>query len=275
MHEKLKLRYDGYHFSEKSPEIYNPFSLLNAFGDKKLENYWFSTGTPTFLIQQMKHFGTDITSLDSLEVPVESFDVPTEAMESALPLLYQSGYLTIKGYDRDMLSYTLGIPNQEVRIGFTKGLLPTYAGLDTGSVQLGFAAKFWKALRNNDLEQALREMQAYLAGIPYVEGFKKKLAEAATVEGFYEYTFYLIFSMLNVYVRTQVKCSTGRTDIVVFIPDAIYVLELKVNGTAQEALEQIDQKGYARPYATDNRRVVKVGIHFDINTRTIDDWVIA
>lgn len=275
MHAKLKLRYDGYHFSEKSPEIYNPFSLLNAFRDKKLDNYWFATGTPSFLIRQMMHFGTDITSLDSLKVPAESFDVPTEAMESALPLLYQSGYLTIKGYDREMLSYTLGIPNQEVRIGFTKGLLPTYTGLDTGSVQLGFAAKFWKALRNNDLEQALREMQAYLAGIPYVEGFKKKLAEAATVEGFYEYTFYLIFSMLNVYVRTQVKCSTGRTDIVVFIPDAIYVLELKVNGTAQEALEQIDQKGYARPYATDNRRVVKVGIHFDINTRTIDDWVIA
>lgn len=153
--------------------------------------------------------------------------------------------------------------------------IPTYIGLDSGNVQAGFAIKFWRALKKNDIEHALREMQAYLAGIPYVEGFKKKLTEAATAEGFYEYIFYLVFSMLNVYVRTQVKCSAGRTDMVIFMTDTIYVLELKINDTAQKALEQIDQKGYARSYVTDNRRVVKVGIHFDINTRTIDDWVIA
>lgn len=153
----------------------------------------------------MQHFHTDITSLDSLDVPESAFDQPTENMKDALPLLYQSGYLTIKDYDPDTEAYELSIPNQEVRVGYIYGLLPTYTGLNSGDVQIGFAAKFWKALRQNDIDLAMEHMQSYLAGIPYVEGFKQKLAEATTKEGFYEYTFYLIFSMLNVYVRTQVK----------------------------------------------------------------------
>ena len=274
MHEKLKLQYDGYHFSEKSDEVYNPFSLLSAFDDKRISNYWFSTGTPSFLIRQMQHFGTDITAMDDIEAPSTAFDVPTEAMTTALPLLYQAGYLTIKSYDREAQMYTLSIPNQEVRTGFTQGLLPTYTGLQGGDVQAGFALKFWRALKKKDLDLALHEMQAYLAGIPYVEGFKKKLQEAATAEGFYEYTLYLIFSMLNVYVRTQVKCAKGRTDMVVHMPDVTYVLELKTNGTAQEALEQINERGYAQPYQTDGHHVVKVGCKFNIDTRTIDDWII-
>lgn len=274
MFQKIKERYDGYHFSELSEDIYNPFSLLNAFGDMKLDNFWFASGTPTFLIQQMKHFKTDITSLDCLELPSDAFDVPTEAMTTALPLLYQSGYLTIKGYDRDMLTYRLSIPNQEVRIGFTKGLLPIMTGLEVGNVQVGFAGKFWKALRQKDVELAMRELQSYMASIPYVEGFKQKLAEAANAEGFYEYTLYLIFSMLNVYVRTQVKCAGGRVDMVVWMPDTVYVFELKVTGTAQEALEQIDSKDYALPYQTDGRRVVKVGVKFKADTRIPEEWVI-
>lgn len=274
MFQKIKERYDGYHFSEQSEDIYNPFSLLNAFGDMKLDNFWFASGTPTFLIQQMKHFKTDITSLDCLELPSDSFDVPTEAMTTALPLLYQSGYLTIKGYDRETLMYTLSIPNQEVRIGYTKGLLPLYSGLEVGNVQAGFAVKFWRALKQNDVESAMRELQSYMAAIPYVEGFKQKLAEAASAEGFYEYTLYLIFSMLNVYVRTQVKCAGGRVDMVVWMPDTVYVFELKVNGTAQEALEQIGSKDYALPYQTDGRRVVKVGVKFKADTRIPEGWVI-
>jgi len=189
-------------------------------------------------------------------------------------LLYQSGYLTIKGYDRNADVYALAIPNQEVRVGFTKGLLPTYAGIDISRTQVGFALKFWRALQKHDLDLALQEMQAYLAGIPYVEGFKKKLEEAATKEGFYEYTLYLIFSMLNVYVRTQVKVAGGRTDMVVYMPDTTYILELKVNGTAQEALEQIKQKHYDLPYHTEGNSIVMAGIRFNADTRTIDDWVI-
>ena len=176
-------------------------------------------------------------------------------MQNALPLLYQSGYLTIKDYDKELEAYTLSIPNQEVRIGYVKGLLPIYTGLDEADVQMGFAGKFWKALKQGDIDLAMREMQAYMAGIPYVEGFKQKLADAATAEGFYEYTMYLIFSMLNVYVRTQVKCAGGRTDMVVWMPDTTYVFELKLNDTAQHALEQIDSKGYAFPYQTEGRKV--------------------
>ena len=196
-------------------------------------------------------------------------------MTSALPLLYQSGYLTIKDYERETETYTLAIPNQEVQVGYTEGLLPTYLGLQTDDVRMGFALKFWRALRKDDLELALQEMQAFLAGQPYVEGFKKKLEEMANVEGFYEYTFYLIFSMLNVYARTQVKCHGGRIDMVVLMPAVTYVFELKMHETAQKALEQIDTKGYFLPYVTEGRRVVKCGLHFDLDSRTLDEWVIG
>ena len=274
MYEKIKFKYDGYHFAGISPSVFNPFSLINAFGDEELNNYWFASGTPTFLIKQLKHFHTDITSLDKLEVPSSAFDQPTENMQDALPLLYQSGYLTIKGYDRYTQAYTLSIPNQEVRVGYVNGLLPTYTGLNSATVQMGFAAKFWLALRKGDMNLAMQHMQTYLAGIPYVEGFKKKLAEATTKEGFYEYTFYLIFSMLNVYVRTQVKVANGRTDMIILMPDTIYVMELKVDDSAQKALDQINAKGYATPYLTDGRKVVKVGVRFNTEKHTVDEWVI-
>ena len=274
MHQKLKQKYDGYHFTKASEEVYNPFSLMKAFQQREVANYWFESGTPTFLIRQMLHFNTDITALDNMEVPVTAFDQPTENMHNALPLLYQSGYLTIKDYDREAEIYTLAFPNQEVRIGYVNGLVPVYTGLNNYEVQAGFALKFWRALKQGDVDLAMREMQAYLAGIPYVEGFKQKLAEAATAEGFYEYTMYLIFSMLNFYVRTQVKCAGGRTDMVVWMPGTVYVFELKVNGTAHEALAQINSRGYAIPYQCADQHVVKVGVQFDAATRVPVDWVI-
>ncbi len=275
MRQKLKLQYDGYRFSEAPVEIYNPYSLMKAFQQSKVSNYWFESGTPTFLIHQLKHFHTDIMSLDHLEVPSTAFDQPTEAMTNALPLLYQSGYLTIKGYDRETEAYTLALPNQEVRVGYVRGLLPTYIGLDDANVQMGFAMKFWRALKNGDIHQAMREMQSYLAGIPYVEGFKLKLKDVTNSEGFYKYTMYLIFSMLNVYAKTQIKCAGGRVDMVVWMPDAIYVFELKVGESAQAALRQIDEKGYAIPYQTDGRRIVKIGISMNAETRTVKEWMIC
>jgi len=274
MYAKIKLQYDGYHFAGGAEAVFNPFSLLNALDDKMLSNYWFASGTPTFLIRQMQHFHTNITALDTLEVPASAFDQPTENMQDALPLLYQSGYLTIKDYDPDIQSYHLAIPNQEVRVGYVNGLLPTYTGLNSADVQMGFAAKFWLALKKDDIDLAMQHMQSYLAGIPYVEGFKEKLAEAKTREGFYEYTFYLVFSMLNVYVRTQVKVAGGRTDMVIFMPDTIYVMELKVGDTARHALEQIEARGYAKPYLSDGRKVVKIGVRFDADKHTVDEWVV-
>ena len=274
MYAKIKLQYDGYHFAGGAEAVFNPFSLLNALDDKMLSNYWFASGTPTFLIRQMQHFHTNITALDTLEVPASAFDQPTENMQDALPLLYQSGYLTIKNYDPDIQSYHLAIPNQEVRVGYVNGLLPTYTGLNSADVQMGFAAKFWLALKKDDIDLAMQHMQSYLAGIPYVEGFKEKLAEAKTKEGFYEYTFYLVFSMLNVYVRTQVKVAGGRTDMVIFMPDTIYVMELKVGDTARHALEQIEARGYAKPYLSDGRKVVKIEVRFDADKHTVDEWVV-
>ena len=288
---KIKNMYDGYHFAAVSEDIYNPFSLLNAFDDGELTKSWFASGTPTYLIHQMQHFRTDIASLERMEEPAESFDVPTEAMTTALPLLYQSGYLTIKGYDRESEMYTLAIPNQEVRLGYTRGLLPTYIGLESGNVQKGFALKFWRALKKDDVELAMQEMKAYLASVsltpdpsPKGEGSsyihsdnqtKSLSTPLAPWRGVGGEALYLIFSMLNVYVRTQVKCAGGRTDMVVWMPDTTYVFELKTNATAQEALEQIDTKGYAIPYQTEDRRVVKIGVRFDVNTRTPEEWVVC
>jgi hypothetical protein len=274
MHQKLKSRYDGYHFTKELTGVYNPFSLLKAFQQRELNNYWFESGTPTFLIRQLQFFKTDITSMESLEVFSSDFDQPTENMKDALPLLYQSGYLTIKNYDADSQLYTLSIPNQEVRIGFVEGLLPIYTGLESRNVKAGFALKFWRSLKQCDVDLAMRELQAYMAGIPYIEGFKKKLEDIATAEGFYKYTMYLILSMLNFYVRTQVKCAGGRIDMVVWMPDVTYVFELKTEGTAQNALEQINHKDYAIPYLTDGHKVVKVGVKFNPKTRVPEEWAI-
>ena len=274
MHAKLKQQYDGYRFAKMSPDVYNPFSLLKCFNQRDIANYWFDSGTPTFLIHQMQQFRTDITTFDHIEASTSDFDLPTEAMTDALPLLYQSGYLTIKDYDRESNYYTLAIPNNEVRTGLTAGLIPAYTGLERRETN-GFAVKFWRALKKNDIHAAMQEMKAFLAGIPYVEGFKEKLKEVKNYEGFYEYTFWLIFNMLNIYARTQVKCAGGRIDFVVWMPDTTYVFELKVNGTAQEALDQINSKGYFLPYETEGRALVKVGVQFDRETMTVGEYLVG
>ncbi len=272
--ERLRFKYDGYLFSDGGTKVYNPYSLMLAFVNKSLGNYWFESGTPTFLFQQMQLHHTDITLLDSVEASEYDFYSPTEAMDTALPLLYQTGYLTIKSYDKESFIYTLGVPNQEVRVGLAEGLLPVYVGLRRDNVQTGFALKFWQALRKNDLNLALREMQAFFAGLPYVDGFKKKLENVSNLEGFYEWSMMLIFNMLNIYVQTEVRCAGGRADLVVKMPDVIYVIELKVNGTAQQAIDQIEKNGYANPYLTDGRKVVKVGVKFSTETKTIEEWII-
>ena len=275
MHLKLKEQYDGYRFAKESPDIYNPFSLMKCFQQRDVANYWFESGTPSFLIRQMRHFRTNITEMDKIEVSASAFDRPTEAMTNALPLLYQSGYLTIKDYDKFGQVYTLSIPNNEVRVGFAEGLLPIYTGMEGSDVQVGFALRFWRKLYAKDIDGAMQELKAFLAGIPYVEGFQQKLSEVKNYEGFYEYTFWLIFNMLNIYARTQVKCAGGRIDFVVWMPDTTYVFELKVKGTAQEALEQIGSKGYALPYKTEGRDVVKVGVAFDRDTMTVGDYLVG
>ena len=274
MRLRLKEQYDGYRFADVSPDIYNPFSLMKCFQQRKISNYWFESGTPSFLIRQMQVFHTDISAMDKIEADVSAFDRPTEAMEDAIPLLYQSGYLTIKDYDKLSGAFILAIPNKEVRVGLVEGLIPTYLGIKRNDTA-GFALRFWRKLYAKDIDGAMQELKAFLAGIPYVEGFQKKLAEVKNYEGFYEYTFWLIFNMLNLYAGTQVKCAGGRIDFVVKMPDTTYVFELKVNGSAQEAMEQINSQGYALPYETEGRNVVKVGVQFDRDAMTVGGYIVA
>ncbi len=273
MRRRLKEQYDGYHFSGKSADIYNPFSVLKAFAQKEIKDYWFESGTPTYLINQMRHFHMDILSLDNVSATAADFDQPTEGMTNALPLLYQSGYLTIKNYNRALGQYTLSIPNNEVRVGLTANLLPLYTYPNTYRSS-SFAMQFHEAIYYENLEKAMVALRAYLAGIPYPEGGKEILENMEKCEYYYETIFYLIFSFMNRHIQTQVKTCRGRADMVMYTAKTIYVFELKMNKPAQEALDQIDEKGYMVPYTADGRKLVKCGISFSTKTRTIEEWII-
>ena len=265
---ELKRRYDGYHFSQRSPGVYNPFSLLSAMDSHELGNYWFATGTPRFLISQIQKFHTDITQIDGSITLATEFDAPTEDMHSILPLFYQSGYLTIKDYDRRSMRYTLGFPNEEVKVGLTQMLIPYYVWTDTNKTN-NACWDISDALMSDDIDKALTAAQAYFASIPYQEG---TLKDAPTTEGHFTAMLYVMFSFLNLYVYSQVRVAKGRMDILVKTEHTIYVMELKLDGTVEEALRQIDDRGYAIPWQADQRRVVKVGINFSTKERTIDSW---
>ena len=262
----LKQQYDGYHFSENSEDIYNPFSLFNAFAQKKYANFWFSTGTPTFLINILQQSNFDIRELDGTTATAEQFDAPTSVITDPLPVLYQSGYLTIKGYDSEFQLYTLAYPNKEVRKGFIESLMPAYVHLPARENTF-YVVSFIKDLRAGKLVECLERIRAFFASIPNDLENKQ--------EKHYQTIFYLLFRLMGQYVDVEVKSAIGRADVVVKLHDAIYVFEFKVDGTPEEALEQINSKGYAIPYQPDHRSVVKIGVNFDSTTRTIGDWVIA
>ena len=270
----LKQQYDGYHFCEGSPDIFNPYSLMNVFVSKRLQYYWFSSGTPTFLFEEMKRYNTNLLELEQLQVSSTQFDVPTEGMTSALPLLYQSGYLTIKGYDPFRDVYTLDFPNAEVKVGFMDNFLSQMMGIQNSNTR-GFAGNFYANLYNHDIEAAMKAMQAFFASIPYLEFGEKELDDITKYEAYYEVLTYVVFSIFNCRTFTQVKVARGKTDVVVFMRDAVYVMELKMHGTAQEALAQIDSKNYAIPYQAEGKPVVKIGIAFSQETKTVSDWIIA
>ncbi len=271
MEQELKDNYDGYHFSKNSPDMFNPFSLMRCFAAGYIDNYWFASGTSTYLINQMQKFKTDVTELDNVFAFSSSFDRPTEKMSDALPLLYQSGYLTIKGYDTLSKGYYLGIPNKEVRAGLMENLLPIYTDLSDG-ISLGFAARFYQSLLQFDIDKAMTLMKSYFASIPYPEGGKDVLANMQKNEYYYETLFYVVLSMMNIAVLTQVKSCRGRADAVMSSPIAIFVFEIKINRPAMEALNQIDDKGYMVPFEADGRKLVKIGISFSTETRTVEEW---
>ena len=265
---QLKYNYDGYHFCHESEDIYNPFSLIKALDAQDFGSYWFDTGTPTYLIERLKESPIDETTLDSMPmIPESDFDVSPEISDNSLPMLYQTGYLTIKDYDKALHLYTLGYPNKEVKIGFTQGLLAQYKNRNiTGS---GFVAQFFVAMYNNDIEKALALMQSYLAGIPYDLENKS--------EKHFQTIIYLVFSLLGYYTQAEVKSAVGRADAVCRTKDSVYVFEFKVDGSAEEALRQIDEKGYLIPYRFEGetKRLVKVGVNISTATRTVESWKIV
>ena len=261
----LKKQYDGYHFSKSCVDVYNPFSLINAFAQKSYENYWFSTGTPTFLIELLQQMNFDIRLLDRMDAKPEDFDKATDCLTDPIPVLYQSGYLTIKGYDPDFQLYTLAYPNKEVRKGFIESLMPAYVHLPARENTF-YVVSFIKDLRIGHLEECLERLKSFFASIPNKLNNKE--------EKHYQTIFYLFFRLMGQYIDVEVDTAIGRADAVVKLQDTIYVFEFKVDGTPEEALAQINSKGYAIPYQADHRKIVKVGVNFDSATRTIGEWKI-
>ena len=262
----LKKQYDGYHFSKNCEDIYNPFSLFNALNAKDYKNFWFSTGTPTFLIELLQEADFNVRNLEGIEATDEEFDAPTEQIQSPIPVLYQSGYLTIKGYDPDFQIYTLAYPNKEVRKGFIENLLPTYVHRARENNTF-YVVSFIRDLRKGDIESCLERTRSFFASIPH--DLENK------TEKHYQTIFYLLFRLMGQYVDVEVQSAIGRADVVLKLSDAIYVFEFKFDGTPEEALAQIESKNYAIPFQSDGRRIVKIGVNFDSATRTIGEWKIV
>ena len=262
---KLKENYDGYHFTYPSPDIYNPFSLLNAFADGKFGSYWFGSGTPTYLIKMLEKFGVEPSEIGNNHAEVSAFDAPTETMTDIIPLLYQSGYITIKDYDESIDLYTLDIPNKEVRLGLMKSLLPNYVASKTRETNT-MVAYLSRDIRNDDMDSALRRLQTFLSTIPYCDNTR--------YEGHYQQMFYIIFSLLGSFVDVEVRTPRGRVDVVLRTKTTLYVMELKLDRTAGEAMEQINLKNYPERFALCGLPVVKVAINFDSERCTIGDWII-
>ena len=266
MASKLTEYYDGYHFSKCSKDVFNPFSLINAFNDKSLEYYWFKSATPTFLFEQMQHYGTDFSLLEGKKVGIEDFDVSPESATSALPLLYQSGYLTIKDYDAEYEEFTLGFPNKEVRVGFSKSFLPTIANINGEEINQRMV-RITKSFNNCDVDSAMQEIKSLVAEIPY--HYKN------TTEPNFQTIMFLILTLVGQRVRVEVATAEGRSDAVVETSNYIYIIEYKVNQSPDVALQQIEDRGYATPYLSDPRKLVRVGMSFSSKLRGLESWKVV
>ena len=262
---KLKENYDGYHFTYPSPDIYNPFSLLTAMEKGKIGSYWFGSGTPTYLIKMLDKFGVKPSEIGRKQLKSSAFDAPTETMTDAVPLLYQSGYITIKDYNKMLDLYTLDIPNKEVRLGLMESLLPHYVDNKTPEATTMVAYLFYD-IQNGDMDAALHRLQEFLSTIPYCDNTK--------FEGHYQQVFYIIFSLLGYYVDVEVRTPRGRLYIVLRTRTTLYLMELKLNKSAGEAMEQIDLKNYPERFALCGLPIVKVAVSFDSERCTIGDWKI-
>ena len=269
MLQKLKMKYDGYHFSEKMVDVFNPFGLLNAFYNMKLGGYWFKSGTPTYLVRLLNHFDENLDELVGKYYGVPQFDDYKADIEKPLPMIYQSGYLSIKDCNIDRNTYLLDFPNEEVRNGFIETLASRY--FTDSSQPKSWVNDVTDALDNGDTAKFEKLMTALLSSTSY--RFQRK-QDAMECERYFQYTFYLIVKMLGFYSTVAEKdTSEGRIDCVVECPGYVYIIEFKLNGSAEAALKQIEDKGYAKPYAADSRKVIALGINFSSEKGTIDGFI--
>ena len=263
--QKMKISYDGYHFCEFAEGVFNPFSVLNLFDGYKFSNYWFQTGTPTFLVELLKKSEYDLrTLIDGVEASASSFTEYRVDANNPIPLIYQSGYLTIKDYNQEFEIYLLEFPNDEVRYGFINFLIPFYTSV-LNNDQSFYIGKFIQELRTGDYDSFLTRLQAFFADFPYELNDKS--------ERHYQVVFYLVFKLMGQFTDVEIRSARGRADAVVKTPAYIYIFEFKLNGTAEEALQPIDDKGYLIPYQADGRKLIKIGVEFSATERNISRWL--
>lgn len=262
---ELKACYDGYHFVEDSVGMYNPFSVLNTFAKMKFGSYWFETGTPTYLVELLKEHHYDLYRMAHEETDAEVLDSIDASSTNPIPVIYQSGYLTIKGYDSRFGIYRLGFPNREVEEGFMKYLLPFYANVSPVRVPFHIA-NFVKEIEGGDYDAFFSRLQSFFADTPY--------ELVRDLELHYQNVLFIIFKLMGFYVQVEYHTSQGRVDLVLKTDLYIYVMEFKLEGTADEALRQINEKGYALPFAKDPRRLFKIGVNFSSETRNLEKWIV-
>ena len=265
---KLKENYDGYHFTWPSSDVFNPYSLLNCLAEGQMDSYWFGSGTPTYLLNMMRKY--DFTPIDlgeQMDASKDDFDAATETMTTIMPLLYQSGYITIKNYDPETELYTLALPNKEVRIGLYRSMLPHYLAAKSAMCNTT-VAKMSALINKGNMDGALQLLKTFWETVPYCDN--------TDYEGHYQQTMYIIFALLtNFRILVEQHTFRGRTDITMETKDTIYVIELKFNKSAQEALDQINNKHYADAFALKGKTVEKIGMNFmiDEDKTIVLDWV--
>ena len=267
----LKQWYDGYLFHPAGEGMYNPYSVLNAFDDKEIKSYWFGTGTPTFLVNYLKEANYYIPDLDgNVELDEDGLQTYRAVAQDTLPILFQAGYLTIKEYIKDLRLYRLGFPNDEVRYGFLHNLLPAYSDVPFGQTGV-WVGRFVQDIRNGKVDDFMERMQAIISSIPY-DNFTAENLKLR--EQNYQTAVYLIFALIGQFVQTEVHCAKGRADTVVITADTVYIFEFKLsgNGTAGDAIAQIQKQNYAAQYKANGKKIVLIGAGFDEQARTIKEW---
>lgn len=271
MLEELKKRYDGYKFSVLGESVYNPFSILNTFNSGELKNYWFATGTPTFLVNYLKDAHYNIPDLDGkVELDESMLNEYRADAKDPIPILFQSGYLTIKEYIEEVNMYRLGFPNDEVRYSFLENLVPAYSSLRPDETGVSIW-KFVEDIRAGNVDDFMERMQAIIAGVPYDNLPKDKLKLR---EQNYQTAVYLIFKLMGQFVQTEIHCAKGRADCIVHTKDSIYIFEFKLMsaGTAEDAIVQIKENGYAAQFKTSSKKIILIGSSFNEEERTIGEW---